>query len=196
MNDEVTIKNAYGNIDLPETDVLSAVKARLSQQKHRRRFKVKPAVIIVIILVFSLSATAVAVPALFSPPAPGRSYPPFFTEDGEYVDPMANYQYALEINIGKGDDHFFYTRDEILKMLNAGEIVVQQANIRQPHMHPDPLFYQWWQENICEDFTNGSNAPAGLCDNTFYFLHNGNRACNQCGFIFTEEQNREIGVFD
>jgi len=193
MNDEVTIRNAYGSIDLPESDVFSAVKERLSEPKRRRRFKVKPTVLIIIILVFSLSATAVAVPAFFSPPAPDRYYPPFYTEDGEYIDPMANYQYALEINIRKGNNQPFYLRDEILQMLNSGEIVVQhRIDIRQPHMHPDPLFYEEWQQaNICY-----SNVPAGLCNNQFYFLHEGNRACNQCGFIFTEEQNREAGVFD
>lgn len=193
MNEETIIKREYGNMDISELDIYSAVQTGLSESRHRRRYKIKPTALIILILVFTLSATAAAVSVIYQP---DRYYPPFYTEEGEYVDAMANYQYASEVTVEKGDDQSFYTKAQILQMLDNNEIVIQQADIRQPHLHPASEHYEQWLQDFDDGVFNGSNVPAGLCDNTFFFLHEGKRACNQCGFIFTEEQNREIGIFN
>jgi hypothetical protein len=184
MDEERIIKNAYGSIDLPNTNMYTSVIEQLSGTKHRRRIKLRPMALIIII---SLALGGTAIAATATSQYLTRNFPPFYTEDGEYVDPMANYEYAQKINEASGGAQPYFTREQIKQLLDDGVTMNNSTNIRQPHIIPEPLFAPG---------EVGSDVPLDLCDNTFYFLYDGRRACNQCGYIFTEEQDREIGLID
>ena len=178
MNEEKIIKNAYGKIDLPDTDMYIAVITRLAEPKRRYIF-LKPTIITIIVLTTVFSVTAIAAPMITE-----RYFPPFYTEEGEYIEPMKEYEYAQSIEAARGDDPPYFTREQLVQFWDSG-IPEHDAIIRQPHIQPIPAFTE-----------GGSNAPLDLCNNTIYLLYDGMRACYSCGFIFTEEQNREIGLLD
>jgi hypothetical protein len=197
MNDEKAIRNAYGSINLPDSDMYSAVLMQLTEPKRHKRKRLKPTVLIVIILAFALSITTVAIPTISNPV---EHFPPFYTESGELIDPISSYKYALEQKALKGEDQLFYTREQLEQFWDNGNgITAHMAEIRQPHIHPNP-------RPLCDGLNvvyidgipihDGFNVPYDLCNNTFYYLHNGRRFCNQCGYVFSMAQDREIGLID
>lgn len=117
-----------------------------------------------------------------------KYYSPFYTDEGEYIEPMTQYAYALEINSQNSDsEREYYTRDQLKQFADEG-IISYNAEIRQPHIQPVPAYIEYQHEIY------GSNAPLDLCDNTYYCLINEQRVCCSCGYIFTEEQDKEIGL--
>jgi hypothetical protein len=168
---------------------------QINEPKRQQRKRLKPTVLVVIVLAFALGCTAVATPAIYNLT---ERFPPFYTEDGEFIDPVKSYEYALEQKALKGDNQLFYTREQLKQLFDNG-VTAQIADIRQPHIQPIPIM-NIFDGEIIEYIDGipmtGGNAPYDLCDNTFYFLHEGKRACNQCGYIFTEEQDRAIGLID
>lgn len=67
----------------------------------------------------------------------------------------------------------YYTREQ-LEQLDTAQYF---TNVRQPHLQSEPLY---------DDYDT--------CDNTYYYLIDGKRVCSSCGYIFTEEQDKEIDL--
>jgi len=216
MNDDNTIKIAYGSIDLPEPDMYSAVKSRLVAPNHHRRMRLKPTVLIIIILAFALSITTIAVPVItnladlyFLPVInedgeyTGPNYPSFTTVDGDVIHPIDELFYALEQLALKGDDNLFYTIDQMDEWFKNG-MAQQNTEVRQSHMQPEEnytmeygisetgVIYGVDEDGVIWTF----NAPPGFCNNTYFFPYEGRRVCSSCGYVFSLEQDREIGLIE
>ncbi|MCL2634923.1 MAG: hypothetical protein FWD34_10495 [Oscillospiraceae bacterium] len=53
------------------------------------------------------------------------------------------------------------------------------------------------QEHIMPTKPGGApNINKELCNNQLYFIIDSQRVCSTCGYIFTDKQNQEIGIFD
>jgi len=186
MNEEKFLKDSYGSMELPETDMYKAVIGRLSAPKKHRKIGIKPTVLLIIIITFVFSTTAVAVTVL----NPTRSYfHVFYPEDAYDVDIRIQFKYAMEAYNANKDDNFNYTREQIKELYNSGVVEVQHStNIRQPHFQPESL-KAWLNPDV-----NNTSGPLELCNNTYYMIYEGRRVCTTCGYVFTLEQDKEIGL--
>jgi len=120
---------------------------------------------------------------------PDTRYYPSFYYHGEFIDVMASYAYAMAVYEASGTRPF-YTREQLIEIHDARYWLSGYTDVRQPHIQPIPG-YVWAGEsghNVC-----GAIAPASLCDNTHYTVILGERICTSCGYMFTKEQNIEIG---
>lgn len=133
----------------------------------------------------------------------GPDYKLIITDTGEIIDPIASLYYALE-QLSLKEDDLFYTWDQIDEWWDNGTAIEHSTDIRQPHMIPDdPVFmdYQINEDGIIYGIDLDGikwvfNAPPGFCDNTYFLLHEGRRVCGSCGYVFSIEQDIEIGLFD
>jgi hypothetical protein len=85
------------------------------------------------------------------------------------------------------DGTAFFPRLQLLEFQNLGYPLYLADT---PQMHPAGELPEF-------DTATGTFSPnvrGILCDNTYYFIRADRRACSTCGYIFTDEQNREIGL--
>jgi beta-lactamase regulating signal transducer with metallopeptidase domain len=114
-------------------------------------------------------------------------YPPYYTENGEFINVTESYAYANETHDASGPRPYF-SRAQLQEIAFAGVLKQSSVYVRQPHIQPEQI--DWSGDIIC--FSNG---PLGMCNNSFYFPITGMRVCSTCGYIFTEEQNMAIGWY-
>jgi hypothetical protein len=80
-----------------------------------------------------------------------------------------------------------YTRLELREFWNLG-YPLYLADTPQEHIQGElPEF-----DTAAEAFL--PNTENKVCDNTYYFIIESFRTCSSCGYIFTDEQNNEIGL--
>lgn len=190
-------KNTYNDLmnnEKPSPALIQKTKYTMKDSIRRDRtvITLRPRfaiVAVVVMLMVTLSTVTLAATGVFH----DFFYPPFYTAEGEFIDPMAEYEYALKIyQESGGASRSYYTREELAQYFSelmseseaAGLPYVDMlTDVRQPHIQPVPLFRE----------STGMNGPHDLCDNTVYASIDGQRVCFSCGYIFTEEQNIAIG---
>lgn len=131
------------------------------------------AAVMIAMLIITISTVALAATGVFTV----YVEPPPFT--GEYGDAniMAEHAYARGIyNESGGASRPYYTREQLAQHFidTAGQ--EYYASVRQPHIQPEPL-----------------NELYSLCNNTVFAIIDGQRVCYSCGYVFTQQQNIDIG---
>jgi len=176
MNEEKLLKDSYGSMELPETDMYKAVMGRLNAPKQHRKVGIKPTVLIVAIMIFTIGCTATAVTAI-------NVFPDFIPNE---FSSAAAFRYAANTYRQKEDNQLFYTREQIKEWWDNGE-TEHQANKRQPHFMPA------FSYGGVDYYVEGIKNPA-LCNNTIYYIYLERRVCGSCGYVFSLEQDKEIGL--